>query len=83
LIALPTQAEASLNLVGRIGTASGFGRDNTGFLSNTLNAVNLTVVQSSTCSIYQNWFTNGHFCTANPGAQSICAGDGGEKKIKI
>lgn len=71
-------ADASINLMGRIATASGFGRTTVGILSNTLQAVNLTIVEITQCNaIFPNYVTVNHICTGNPGAQAVCAGDHG------
>lgn len=80
-ILLPLVNDGNINLVGRVGRVSGFGVDLSGAFSNDLNALDLTVIDNSACDWMQPWFHPGHICTANPGFQSICWGDGGESSF--
>lgn len=77
-ISLPSVSDGSLNLVGRVGTVSGFGVDITGSPSQVLNALDLIVMDSSNCNPEPNFFHPGHICTANPGNTMFCLGDSGK-----
>lgn len=76
-ISLPLVSDGNINLAGRVGTASGFGVDQTGNYADVLNAIDLTVLDDSQCVKDENWFHPGHICTANPGQAMICLGDTG------
>lgn len=82
-ISLPLSSDGNLNLVGRVGTISGFGVDHTGHNTEVLNALDLTVLDNSVCNTFYtpDWFHPGHICTENPGQTMFCLGDGGELEI--
>lgn len=78
-IPLPHSADGSINFAGRTATASGFGVTIGGSHANLLKAVDLTIIANAQCSAVHppQFITLGNICTANPGASSVCNGDGG------
>lgn len=80
VIQLPRESDASVNLVGMRGKASGFGVKETLFLAQELRQVSdLEIITNEECSlsIPAEVLNENVFCTKNTGARSICAGDEG------
>lgn len=75
-IALPTAAEANVNLVGMQGTVSGFGStSDTNKASNVMRFVTMPIISNQQCrATFGNFIREGNVCMSGNGGRSVCSG---------
>ena len=87
IIDMPTEAESSLNLIGRVGTTSGYGRtrDNTDQLNPNLYFTTHTIVSNDVCAaVYGNFISSRNLCVDTTTGGSPCGSDaGGPMTIQV
>ncbi|XP_070504114.1 brachyurin-like [Chironomus tepperi] len=78
-IAIPTAAEANINLIGMRGTVNGFGSTaDTNKASNELRFVTMPIISNQQCQMtFGNFIKETNVCMSGNGGRSVCSGDSG------
>lgn len=76
-IAIPTAAEAKINLIGMRGTVSGFGStSDTNKASNDLRFVTMPIISNQQCQMtFGNFIRPTNLCMSGNGGRSVCSGE--------